>query len=146
MSHFAKVQRVGIGTTSLGIVKEVIVAEQDFVDHMIANFPEDNTYWVQTSYNTSRGVHILGGTPFRKNFASPGMLYDPVRDAFYDPKPYPSFVFDESTCSWNPPDPKPSTSIATNQYYFWDEFSKSWVVKTRDRDWFNISSLGIGAT
>lgn len=146
MSHYAKVETVGVGTTALGVVKEVIVADATFVDHLSTNLHEPNISYVQTSYNTSRGVHNLGGTPLRKNYASPGMLYDPVRDAFYDPKPYPSFIFDESTCSWNPPDPKPSTSIATNQYYFWDEFSKSWVVKTRDRDWFNISSLGIGAT
>ena len=82
MSHFAKVQRVGIGSTGLGVVKEVIVADQAFVDHLTTNFPEENIFYVQTSYNTLAGEHKLGGTPLRKNYASPGSIYDPVRDAF----------------------------------------------------------------
>ena len=84
MSHFAKVQRVGIGSTGLGVVKEVIVADQSFVDHLTTNFPEENIFYVQTSYNTLAGEHKLGGTPLRKNYANPTMIYDPVRDAFYD--------------------------------------------------------------
>ena len=145
MSHFAKVQRIGIGSTALGIVKEVIVADQTFIDHMTTNFPEENTYWVQTSYNTWRGEHTLGGTPLRKNYANPGSLYDPVRDAFYSAKPYPSYVFDESTCTWKPPVGIPTASISSNQYYVWDEFKKEWVVKTRDNEWYDISSLNGGA-
>mgnify|MGYP003326497730 FL=1 len=145
MSHFAKVQRIGIGSTSLGVVKEVIVADQTFIDHMTTNFPEDNVYWVQTSYNTSGGVHILGGTPLRKNFASPGSLYDPVRDAFYSAKPYPSFVLDESTCLWETPVGIPTTSIAANEYYLWDEFTKAWIVKTRGNEWFSVVGLSTGA-
>jgi hypothetical protein len=38
--------------------------------------------WKQTSYNTSGGVHTLGGTPFRKNHAGIGYTYDEDRDAF----------------------------------------------------------------
>jgi hypothetical protein len=74
MSHFAKIKD--------GIVKEVIVAEQDFIDHLETNFPEEGVSWVQTSFNTSAGVHNLGGTPLRKNYASPGMIYDEVRGCF----------------------------------------------------------------
>ena len=48
MSHFAKVQRIGIGSTALGVVQQVIVADQTCIDHMTTNFPEENTYWVQT--------------------------------------------------------------------------------------------------
>ena len=40
------------------------------------------------SYNTQGGVHKLGGTPFRKNYAGKGYMYDPVRDAFYTAQPY----------------------------------------------------------
>ena len=117
MSHFAKVQRVGIGSTSLGIVKEVIVAEQDFVDHMIANFPEDNTYWVQTSYNTLGGKHNLGGTPLRKNYAGLGFTYDVTRDAFIPPQNFPSWTLNETTCLWDPPIPKPTDG----KFYRWNE-------------------------
>ena len=145
MSHFAKVKKICIGTTALGLVQQVIVADQTFIDHMTTNFPEEDTYWVQTSYNTSGGVHILGGTPLRKNYASPRSIYDPLRDAFYSAKPYPSFVLDESTCLWNPPVGMPSTSLPDNQYYLWDEFTKDWVVKTRDNEWFSIVGLSTSA-
>ena len=36
----------------------------------------------RTSYNTVGGVHLYGGTPFRKNFAGIGYTYDESRDAF----------------------------------------------------------------
>ena len=38
--------------------------------------------WMQCSYNTRNGVHILGGTPFRGNYPGNGMKYDPVKDIF----------------------------------------------------------------
>ena len=56
----------------------------------------------QTSYNTRGGVHALGGTPLRMNFAGIGMTYDPVRDAFIPPKPiHGEWTFDEATCLWH---------------------------------------------
>ena len=54
----------------------------------------------QTSYNTVGGVHLLGGTPFRKNYAGIGYTYDPVRDAFIPPKPSADATLDEATCQW----------------------------------------------
>ena len=59
--------------------------------------------WKQTSYNTSGGVHKLGGTPFRKNHAGIGMTYDEDRDAFIPKKPYASWVLNEDTCLWEAP-------------------------------------------
>jgi hypothetical protein len=57
--------------------------------------------WIKTSYNTQGGVHTLGGTPLRKNFAGIGYLYDPIRDAFISPKPEEgNWVLDEETCLW----------------------------------------------
>jgi hypothetical protein len=60
----------------MGVVVNVIVAEQDFIDTQSGT-------WVQTSYNTRAGVHILQGTPLRKNYAGIGYVYDADRDAFY---------------------------------------------------------------
>ena len=54
----------------------------------------------QTSYNTLGGVHLLGGTPFRKNYAGLGYTYDAARDAFIPPKPTPDATLDEETCQW----------------------------------------------
>ena len=61
MAHYAKIEN--------GIVMQVIVAEQDFID------TQEGT-WVQTSYNTYGGRHLLGGTPLRKNYAGTGYIYD----------------------------------------------------------------------
>ena len=58
----------------------------------------------RTSYNTIGGVHLNGGTPYRKNYAGIGYTYDPVRDAFIPPKPTPDAVLDEATCQWIVPD------------------------------------------
>jgi hypothetical protein len=57
----------------------------------------------QTSYNTRHGNHLLGGKPFRMNFAGIGSTYDAVRDAFIPPKPADDFVFDEAICDWVEP-------------------------------------------
>ena len=76
----------------------------------------------RTSYNTQGGVHMLGGTPFRKNYAGVGYLYDPVRDAFYIEQPYGSWTLDESTCYWQPPTPKPEEGV-----WYWKEDTTEWV-------------------
>jgi hypothetical protein len=69
--------------------------------------------WIQTSYNTRGGVHYSndldenenlipsGQNQFRKNYASIGFTYDPIRDAFIPPKPEEGeWVLDEDTCYW----------------------------------------------
>lgn len=79
--------------------------------------------WVKTSYNTQGGVHSLGGTPLRKNYAGIGYTYDSVRDAFIPPKPFNSWVINESSCLWEAPVPYPTDG----KMYTWDEASTSWV-------------------
>lgn len=79
--------------------------------------------WVKTSYNTQAGEHSLGGTPFRKNFAGVGHIYDAQRDAFYEPKPFDSWSLNESTCIWEAPVAMPTDG----KLYEWNESSMSWV-------------------
>ena len=78
MSHFAEVID--------GVVVRVLVVEQEFIDTGKLG-PKEN--WVQTSYNTHAGLHSLGGTPLRKNYAGIGYTYDSIRNAFYAPQPFP---------------------------------------------------------
>jgi len=78
--------------------------------------------WKQTSYNTIGGVHKLGGTPLRKNFAGIGHTYDEGRDAFIPPKPFNSWVLNETTCVYNAPVAKPDDG---NEYY-WNENIVNW--------------------
>ena len=113
MSHFAEVD-------STNTVLRVIVAEQNFIDSGAVGDP---AHWIQTSYNTQGGQHILGGTPLRKNYAGAGYTYDSERDAFIPPQPYPSWVLDETTCQWQTPTPMPTDG----KMYAWDEETTSWV-------------------
>jgi len=78
--------------------------------------------WKQTSYNTIGGVHKLGGTPLRKNFAGIGHTYDEGRDAFIPPKPFNSWVLNETTCQWEAPMVKPDDG----QNYIWNEENQQW--------------------
>ena len=110
MSHFAKVEN--------GIVTQVIVAEQDVIDTGIFGHG-----WVQTSYNTQGGVHVLGGTPLRKNYAGIGYSYDETLDAFVPPKPFKSWTLNTDTCLWEAPTPMP----VDGKIYEWNEKSKKWV-------------------
>ena len=86
----------------------------------------------QTSYNTHGGVHSNGGTPFRKNYAGLGYTYDSQRDAFIPPKPYASWVLDESTCLWNAPVAMPSDVGQGDppKRYTWNEPTQTWELVT----------------
>jgi len=83
---------------------------------------ETGNIWKRTSYNTVSGIHQLGGTPFRKNYAGIGYKYDSARDAFIPPQPFPSWTLNESTCLWESPVPYPTDG----QQYQWDEVTTNW--------------------
>ena len=90
---------------------------------------DNSVYWEgfyggckRTSYNTQGGVHKLGGTPFRKNYAGVGYIYDPVRDAFYTEQPYASWTLNEDACYWEPPTPRPE-----GMDWYWKEDTTEWV-------------------
>ena len=72
--------------------------------------------WKQTSYNGN----------LRKNYAGIGYTYNEKLDAFIPPKPYPSWILNESTAQWNAPIPFPDD----NKIYVWDEESQSWIPTT----------------
>ena len=113
MSHFAQIDENNI-------VIQVLVIEQDVVDTGLFGEPSS---FVQTSYNTHGGVHRLGGTPLRKNYAGIGYTYDSVRDAFIPPKSFNSWVLNETTCQWDSPVSMPTD----DKMYLWDENTLSWV-------------------
>ena len=112
MAHFAKVTD--------GKVTQVVVAEPEFFRTFVDSSAGE---WIQTSYNTQGGVHLLGGTPLRKNYAGIGYTYDRIRDAFIPPKKFASWILNEETCLWDAPTPKPDDG----KRYYWDESTTSWV-------------------
>lgn len=83
----------------------------------------------RTSYNTRAGVHIEGGTAFRKNYAGIGYTYDETRDAFIPPKPYNSWVLNEDSCTWDAPVAMPTDPLEEGQFYKWDEETTSWIIQ-----------------
>lgn len=92
MGHWAKID-------DNNFVTEVVVADDDKHDWLVENL---GGRWVQTSYNTIAGEHILGGTPLRGNFAGQGFTYDEELDAFIPPKPGENWIFNEATYTWMP--------------------------------------------
>ena len=107
MSHYAKVVD--------GIVEQVIVAEQDFVDTLLGQ-------WIQTSYNTYGNKHPEN-RPLRGNYAGIGYTYDSVNDVFIPPAPFQSWILDSSTWTWKAPVPMPTDG----KIYGWDEATTSWI-------------------
>ena len=86
---------------------------------------ETGNVWKRTSYNTIAGVHKFEGTPFRKNYAGIGYIYDPYRDAFIPPKVFMSWKLNEETCQWEAPVPMP-TPPEPHIKYAWDEVHQVW--------------------
>ena len=109
--------------------------ENNIVTEVIVGKDEGNFDWEQqygsfrgqackrTSFNTFGGVHRLGGTPFRKNYAGIGYIYDSQRDAFISSKPFASWVLNENSCLWEAPVAKPDNG----KLYEWDEVTTSWI-------------------
>ena len=117
--------------------------ENNIVTEVIIGKDESNFNWEQqygmfrgqlckrTSFNTIGGIHKLGGTPFRKNYAGIGYTYDEDRDAFIPPKPFNSWILNEQTCLWEAPVAMPTEQLEENQYYSWNESIINWEIITR---------------
>ena len=117
MAHFAKVQS--------GIVTQVIVVNNETLEDL--EFPDSESVgqefiaslglegtWKQTSYNAN----------FRGAYAGIGYTYDQTLDAFIPPKPYHSWIIDETTGLWNSPVPRPQDE----NFYTWNESNQSWEI------------------
>jgi hypothetical protein len=113
MSHFAKVLD--------GKVTQVIVAEKEFFDTFVDSSPGT---WLQTSYNTFGNQHPEG-RPLRGNYAGIGYTYDATNDVFYAPQPYPSWILNNTTWTWEAPVAMPTDG----KMYNWDEATQNWLEK-----------------
>jgi hypothetical protein len=126
MASFAKIGLNGKVIEVLSVVNEVLHdsngVEQEVNGIDFLTKLTGWAIWKQTSYNTHGGVHSSGGTPLRKNHAGIGYTYDENRDAFISPKPFNSWVLNESTCNWEAPVAMP---IDDNKYT-WNESTLTW--------------------
>jgi hypothetical protein len=119
MAHFAELN-------AESVVQQVLVVNNSDVGNL--PFPESEpvgvaylqslfgpeTSWVQTSYNGS----------FRYRYASIGYTFDVTLQVFIPPKPYPSWLLNTNTYTWEAPVPYPTDG----KQYYWDETALSWVL------------------
>jgi len=119
MAHFAKLGVGNIVETVIVVSNDVAITEQAGVD-FINNLYNTRDVWKQTSYNNN----------FRKNYAGVGYTYDQQRDAFIAPKPFNSWILNDTTCDWESPVTKPTTELEENEYYSWNESIINWEIKT----------------
>jgi hypothetical protein len=118
MAHFAKLDENNV------VLEVHVVHNNELLENgieseakgiqFLVNWSGGYTNWKQTSYNGK----------IRKNYAGIGYTYNPTRDAFIPPQPFPSWVLNEDTCLWDAPTPMPTD----DQRYQWDEDTTSWVV------------------
>jgi hypothetical protein len=126
MAHFAK---LGINGKVIGVhavnnsdilngsgVEDETVGQQ-FLERL-HGWPA--SMWIQTSYNTQGGIHNLGGTPLRGNYAGLDKIYDEDNNIFRTKQPYASWTLNTTTASWEPPTPRPDGE------YTWNESTKAW--------------------
>jgi hypothetical protein len=113
MAHFAEIDENGIVNNVIVVSNDVLDSnneEASGIDFLEPLFGHRN--WKQTSYNAK----------IRKNYAGIGFVYDVQRNAFIEPKPYPSWTLDEPTCRWQSPTPYPTDGFT----YFWNEAELAW--------------------
>ena len=118
MAHFAQLDENNVVTQVIVVADEHEANGENWCNSFIGGT------WKQTSYNTRGGVHILGGTPLRKNFAGVDSIYDATKDAFYTPQPYPSWTLNETTCQWDCPVTYPNDG----NKYLWNEEITNWEI------------------
>lgn len=137
MAHFAELDKNNV------VLRVLVVSNDDIVDEdgveqeqigigFLKSMFGFDTNWKQTSYNNN----------FRFRYASKGMIYDELNDAFIVPKPYDSWILNPTTMSWDAPIPIPTLTETQDNYEYiwnWDESdyqsdnTMGWVLTTRER-------------
>ena len=111
MAHFAKLGVGNIIEAVHVVSNDIATTEQAGVD-FLNNLYNTRDVWKQTSYNRN----------IRKNYAGVGYTYDQTRDAFIAPKPFNSWVLNETTCLWEAPVAYPDDG----KRYSWNEENERW--------------------
>lgn len=125
MAHFAKLDS-GNKVLRVNVVHNDIATTEEKGVAFLQNLYGSDTNWKQTSFNTLKGQHLLGGTPFRKNYAGWGYTYDSGRDAFIPPQPYNSWTLDETECVYVAPVTYPTVDKYTDENGDEKEYLTGW--------------------
>ena len=138
MAHFAKLGSNGKVIQVLTLDNKDMLNADNVEDESVGqqylethnNWPAQ--MWIQTSYNTSGNKHSSGddSKAFRGNYAGIGYIWDEDNNIFWPKKPYPSWVKNLTTASWDGPhsapeltdEQKSQNEAMTHQWsYVWDE-------------------------
>ena len=117
MAHFAKLDStnnvIGVHVLNNEVITDADGNEQEQLGINFLTQHNGGVGWYkQTSYNGN----------FRKNYAGVGYTYDPTRDAFIPPQPFPSWTLNEDTCQYEAPVAYPDD----DKMYNWDEATTNW--------------------
>lgn len=125
MAHFAQLDK------NNSVIRVIVVGNQDILDSNGNESEEvgiefckglygEDTDWKQTSYSGS----------FRKRYAGRSDTYNETLDAFIQPKPYKSWILNQTIADWESPvGPKPELTeeeIDSGSFYRWNEETLSW--------------------
>ena len=119
MAHFAKINDNTNIVVEINVVDNADIQNLEFPKsepigiEFLTAWTEPNTYWKQTSYNSS----------FRGQYAGIGDIYDTANDVFYKTQPYPSWTLNKAIWTWESPVPRP----IDGKTYEWDESIINWV-------------------
>ncbi len=135
MAHFAEIDE------NSTVIQVIVVSDNDCQDSEQQECEEtgiqfckslfgEDTKWKQTSYNSFLGkrydpetnLPIEGEIGFRGNYAGIGYTYNEELDAFLPPQPYPSWILNKETYTWEPPIPYPESE----ELYIWNEENQEW--------------------
>ena len=118
MAHFAEIDENNV------VLRVLVVDDihENDGENYLANVVGLGGRWLKTSYNTVGNQHQAGGSPFRGNFAGTGYIYNPEKDVFYLPQPFPSWTLNEETYIWEAPVPMPTDRLILG----WNEETLTW--------------------
>ena len=112
MAHFAKLNQDNI------VITVNVLSNNELLVDGVDN-EQKGIDFLNNLFNTN---DKLGGTPFRKNYAGIGYIYNEEKDAFISTQPYPSWTLNEDTCWWEPPVAYPTDAQSAT----WNESTTSW--------------------
>lgn len=115
MAHFAKLDTNNIVTSVEKVENAVITINDEEIENIGIDFliqHSGHTAWKQTWFTGGKRI----------NFAGIGYFYDENNDVFIAPKPFNSWILDETTYKWVAPIPMPQDELR----HIWIEEELRW--------------------
>jgi hypothetical protein len=117
MAHFAEIDENNVVLRVLVVDNEQEHRGQEFLSEDLGL----GGRWIQTSYNGN----------FRKMFAGINYTYNEELDIFLPPKPFESWILNETLGQWDPPVERPTIDI--DKATIWVEETQSWIIEDRPK-------------